>query len=182
MNKSVVYTLAALLGIVCGAEAQETKAFQASLTPDIAVCDRNTRIEGVALSIWGENPQSAFALGFVNGSKGDSSGLSWGFFGNYAENYTGLQLGFVNYASASVHGVQWGFANIADEAVSGAQVGAVNYTQKLSGLQWGVVNYAKTAESGVQVGLVNLLPANETWFQKLPNEVAPGMIFVNWHF
>ena len=72
-------TLAIILG--CAAALSSfagTEAFQASLTPDIAVQDKDTRIEGIALSIWGENEQKAFALGFVNGSTGDSSGLSLG--------------------------------------------------------------------------------------------------------
>lgn len=169
MSKQTMMTWLFSIGLAFGASAQQqkTQPFQASLTPDIAVCDRSDRIEGVALSIWGENPQSAFALGFVNGSNGDSSGLSLGFFGNYAENYTGVQWGFVNYASESLKGVQ---------------LGCVNLTKELNGLQWGLVNYAETAKAGVQVGLVNILPANQEWFSKLPNELAPGMIFVNWHF
>lgn len=27
----------------------------------------------------------------------------------------------------------------------------------------------------------NVMPENE-WFSKLPDELAPGMVFVNWHF
>jgi len=169
MNKQMMMMCLFSVGLAFGVSAQQQKVkpFQASLTPDIAVCDRSDRIEGVALSIWGENSQSAFALGFVNGSNGDSSGLSWGFWGNYAESYTGVQLGIVNYASKSLKGLQ---------------LGCVNLTKELNGVQWGLVNYAETAKAGVQVGLVNILPENQEWFAKLPNELAPGMIFVNWHF
>ena len=182
MNKKVWSACAASMAIALGVWADQTQPFQASLTPDIAVCDRDTRIEGLALNVWGENPQSSLTIGFVNGSKGDSSGLSWGFICNYAEDYTGLQLGLVNVASESVRGVQWGCVNLADKSMAGLQLGWVNYTQALKGLQLGLVNYAKTADSGVQVGLVNLLPANEEWFGRLPDELAPGMILVNWHF
>jgi len=38
-----------------------------------------------------------------------------------------------------------------------------------------------TPDMGVQIGLVNLIPPNE-WFTGLPNELAPGMIVVNWRF
>ena len=36
-------------------------------------------------------------------------------------------------------------------------------------------------KTGVQIGLVNLIPSN-AWFKNLPNQLAPGMIFVNWQF
>ena len=45
-----------------------SKPLQLSLTPDIALFDRSETIEGLCLSIWGENPQTALALGIVNGS------------------------------------------------------------------------------------------------------------------
>ena len=54
---------------------QESKFFQAALTPKIALQPETTRINGISLAVWGENPQSAFALGFVNGSTGESKGL-----------------------------------------------------------------------------------------------------------
>jgi hypothetical protein len=57
--------------------------------------------------------------------------------------------------------------------------GMINYAGRLTGLQFGLVNYAATAETGVQIGLVNLIPSN-AWFTELPNQLAPGMIFVNW--
>ena len=142
-----------------------TKGFQASLVPDVAIHPKSTRIEGVALSIWGENPQSAFAFGFVNGSTGDSKGFSWGLV-NYADNYSGVEWATVNYAKGNFIGWQAGF---------------VNYVGKLTGLQLGFLNFAETAESGVQVGLINIIKQNE-WFNNFPDELAKGMVFVNWRF
>jgi hypothetical protein len=33
----------------------------------------------------------------------------------------------------------------------------------------------------LRIGVGNVMPKNE-WVTKLPDELAPGMIFVNWHF
>ena len=143
----------------------ETKGFQASLVPEVAIHSKDTRIEGVALSVWGENPQSAFAFGFVNGSTGNSNGFSLGLF-NYAKNYSGVELGCVNSARGNFIGGQAGF---------------VNYAGKLTGLQLGFFNFAETADSGLQVGLFNIIKGNE-WFKNFPNELAKGMMFVNWRF
>lgn len=164
---------------VATAVMAETKPFQASLTPDIAIHSRDTQINGVALSIWGENPQSAFALGFVNGSSGDSVGFSWGLF-NYAENYKGVQWSIANCATGEFVGWQGGFLNYA-ESMKGLQWGAVNIAKKMTGLQLGTVNYAETVDSGVQIGFINIIPQNE-WFSNFPNELAKGMVFVNWRF
>ena len=75
--------------IASGAMAQ-TKPFNASVTPDYSVYGRDVMIEGLTLSIWGESPQTSLAIGFVNGSIGQSAGLSLGLL-NYAESYKGLQ-------------------------------------------------------------------------------------------
>ena len=167
------------LGCVVAAGAfAEAKPFQASLTPDVAIHSKDTRINGVALSIWGENPQSAFALGFVNGSSGDSKGLSLGLV-NYAENYSGVALSVVNYASGDFIGAQLGFVNHAAN-MKGLQMGAFNCTESLSGLQLGFINYAKTSESGIQLGFINIMDETEKWFSGFPDEVAPAMIFINW--
>lgn len=157
--------LIVLICLVASSAFAESKPFQASLTPNIAIHSKGTRIKGFTLNIWGENPQSAFALGFVNGSSGDSVGFSWGLY-NYAENYTGYELGVVNYAKGHFTGLQDGVVNIAG---------------KFTGLQLGVVNYAKTAGSGVQIGLVNIISQNQ-WFTGFPKELAKGMVFVNWGF
>jgi len=139
---------------------------QLSLTPDISLVDRSERIEGLSLAIWGENPQAALALGFVNGSTGQSAGLSGAFILNYADDYKGLQWACVNYTKGSFLGWQGGF---------------VNYAGSLTGLQSGFLNYAETAETAVQIGIVNFIPQNE-WFTSLPDQLAPGMVFVNWRF
>lgn len=184
MNK----LLAVLTGVLSVSAVMASEPFQLSLTPDVAIHDRNERIEGFSLSVWGENPQSAFALGLVNGSTGDSAGLSVGLV-NYSDTYTGLQWSFVNYAQGDFTGWQggpffgWviGGVNIVSGRMTGFQCALVNTAGSLNGLQLGVFNYANAVESGVQIGLINIMPKNE-WFTKLPDELAPGMIFVNWHF
>ncbi len=155
--------------------------FQASLTPDIAIHSRDTRIEGLTLSIWGENPQKALSLGLVNGSTGDSAGFSWGFLLNYADNYKGVQWAMVNFTKGNYLGWQHGFVNYTDQNFKGLQTGFVNYAGHLKGLQFGFVNYAERADTGVQLGLLNLLPQNK-WFSEFPDALAPGMVFVNWRF
>ena len=162
MKKLVI---AVLICLVASSAYAESKPFQLSLVPDVAIHSKDTHIKGVTLNIWGQNPQSAFALGFVNGSTGDSKGFSWGLV-NYAESYTGVELGLVNYATGNFTGVQSGF---------------FNYAVKLKGLQLGAINYAKTAESGIQIGLINIISQNQ-WFTGFPNELAKGMVFVNWRF
>lgn len=157
-----------IICLVASTAWAETKGFQLSLTPDVALVPKTTRVKGVALNIWGENPQSALALGFVNGSSKESSGLSIGLLGNYAENYTGVHLAWLgNYASGKFSGVQWA---------------AVNYAATLSGVQLGFVNYAETTDQGVQIGFFNIIKSNEKWFGNFPNEVAPAMVFLNWRF
>lgn len=141
-----------------------SKFFQAALTPDIALQSKDTRINGISLAIWGENPQSAFTLGFINGSTGDSAGLSWGIV-NYAETYKGVQLGFVNTSSELFVGVQDGLVNIAKEA-HGLQLGTVNYTESLKGVQIGLVC------------IVNTTP----WFKEFPDKLSKGFPFLNWSF
>jgi hypothetical protein len=148
---------------LCNAMGAE-EFLQLSLTPDVALRSRDTVIKGISLNIWGENEQTGFALGFVNGSKGDSSGFSWGMV-NYAERYTGLQLGIVNYSSDLLTGMQWGTVNIANK-VSGLQMGLVNYTKDLN---------------GVQIGFANIVE-NNGWFDKFPDKLAKAFVFVNWSF
>ncbi len=157
------------------------KPFQLSLTPDIAIYNRGQRINGLTIGIWSENPQSALALGIVNGSTGRSSGLSLALILNYADNYKGVHWAPVNYTKGDFLGWQGGIVNYTAGTMKGLQTGVVNYAGSLTGLQLGLINYAETAESGVQIGLVNIIPSNR-WFSGLPNELAPGMIFVNWRF
>lgn len=177
MKKSI----AGLMVVLMATGAMAGKPIQLSLTPDISLFGRTERIEGLCLSLWGENPQSAIALGIVNGSTGQSVGLSWALLLNYAEDYKGVQWAPVNYASGDFLGWQAGFVNYTGGAMKGLQSGTVNYAGTLTGLQFGFVNYAEKGENGVQIGLVNIMPRNQ-WFTGLPNELAPGMIFLNWHF
>ena len=97
--------------IVAAASLQAEEIFQASLTPDIAIQSRSTEIHGLALSIWGENPQHALALGFVNGSTGNSGGLSLSLV-NCADSYTVVALGVVNVNQNDFIGWQCGFFNV----------------------------------------------------------------------
>ena len=163
MKKILIAILLCL--VATSAFAEDSKPFQASLVPEVAIHSRDTHIKGFLLNIWGENPQSGFALGFVNGSTGDSAGFSWGLV-NYADNYTG---------------VEWGWVNVTSGHFTGWQSGLFNYAGTLTGLQWGWVNFAKSAQSGVQIGLVNIIQDNQ-WFTGFPKELAKGMVFVNWRF
>ena len=139
--------------------------FQASLTPDIAIHSKTTEISGICLSIWGENPQSALALGFVNGSTGVSQGFTWSFILNYDENYTG---------------VAWALVNVSKEKFVGWQGAAVNVAKEFHGLQWGFVNYAENLR-GVQLGFINVA-MNNPWFTDFPDKLATGFPIVNWSF
>ncbi len=175
--------------LLTGVAGAQTRGFQASLTPDIAIHDRETRIEGLTLSIWGENPQSAVSIGFVNGSVGPSRGFSIGLV-NYAEQYNGAQWSLVNINSGNFTGWQGGFAlglagsvlNYCGGDLNGVQTGLVNLTGGMSGVQIGLVNYAQRMDQGFQLGLVNMIGNSSGWFANWPNEIAPGMILVNWKF
>ena len=167
----------------------DIRPFNLSLTPDIAIYDRSTTIQGLTLSILGENQQTSLALGLVNGTVGQSAGLSLGIL-NYAENYKGLQWGLVNYTSQDFAGWQGGFfcgvvgsiVNYTGGNMTGLQTGVVNYAGNLTGIQVGLINYAVKMDAGIQIGLINIIRANTSWFSELPEELAPGMIIVNWRF
>ena len=154
--------------LVCAATCSvlaEEKFLQLSLTPGIALQPRDAVIAGISLNIWGENEQRALTIGFVNGSTGESAGLSWGIV-NYAERYTGLELGFVNYVSEEFTGVQLGGVNVAASHATGLQLGFVNYAASLQ---------------GVQLGFINVIEDN-TWFENFPDKLAVVFPFVNWSF
>lgn len=172
--------VAIVILIASGAMARN-KPLQLSLTPDIAIFDRTETIEGLSVGIWGENPQRALALGVVNGSTGRSAGLNLGLMLNYSDNYSGIQWAPINYTKGDFLGWQGGLVNYTRGTMKGLQSGVLNSAGRLTGLQLGLLNYAETAETGVQIGLVNLMPRN-AWFTGLPNELAPGMVFVNWRF
>ncbi len=169
--------ISSLLSVTLGLSAQS--AFQASLTPDIAIHSKSTEIDGLALSIWGENPQHALALGFVNGSTGNSSGLSWGLV-NYADSYSGVAWGLVNVSRTSFTGWQDGFVNFSQGEFLGLQMGGINVTEKMNGLQLGFVNYSENLR-GVQIGFINVA-ANNPWFTDFPDKLATGFPIVNWSF
>lgn len=167
--------------LIAGGALAQTKPFNASITPDYSVYGRNVTIEGLTLSIWGENQQTSLALGIVNGTTGNSAGLSWAYILNYGNNYKGIQWAPINYVKGDFLGWQGGLVNYTASSMKGLQSGVVNCAGTLTGLQFGLVNYAEEGVTGVQIGLVNLIPSN-AWFSELPNELAPGMIFVNWQF
>ena len=191
--------ITAVCCMAAAAAFAENQAFQASFTPEVAVHDKETRIIGFTINFWGENPQSALAIGLVNGSTGNSHGFSFlpwvGALLNYAENYTGVHWGWVNFTQGQFAGWQSGLFNYADNLV-GAQTGIVNWSNTATGLQWGLANgcrnlnaglqlglanYAATVEKGLQIGLVNIMPEN-TWFENMPHEFAKGMVICNWNF
>lgn len=186
MNKLTVGLISLLAAlcfflIVAPATFAQSQPFQASLTPNIAIHDRNVMIEGLSLSVWGENPQKGFALGIVNGSTGDSAGFSWAWVLNYADNYKGVHWAYVNYTKGNFLGWQSGLINYTDKRLKGVQTGLVNYAREFKGVQLGLANFAETASAGIQLGIVNVIRENE-WFTEFPDAVAPGMIFVNWRF
>jgi hypothetical protein len=175
-----ILILSALVASIASVKAADEPFFQASLTPEIAIHSKDTKISGICLSVWGENPQSAFALGFVNGSTGKSGGLSWSFFFNYNEDYTGVAWAMVNYSKENFKGWQSGFFNYSEGTFTGLQSGCVNCAQEFHGLQWGFVNYAKELH-GLQIGFANIA-MNNPWFKEFPDKLATGFPFVNWSF
>lgn len=181
MKKMLIFFCLGMMMVAAGqAVAEDSKPIQLSLTPGIAIFDRTTRIQGFSLSIWGENPQDALAIGIVNGSTKTSAGFSLGV-ANYADSYKGVQWSLFNYAKENFSGWNLGIANVTKGSMKGLQTGVVNYAGHLKGLQIGAFNYAAKASGGVQIGVINIFPENK-WFTGLPGELAPGMILVNWRF
>lgn len=172
-------TIAATAAIARADESVDKSAFNASLTPDIAVHPRTTQINGLTLSIWGENPQHSLALGFVNGTTGDSEGLSWGLV-NYADSYTGVAWAVVNVSNENFVGWQGGLVNISQGKFVGFQSGWLNFSSEFHGFQLGLVNYAEDLH-GVQVGFANIA-MNNGWFDEFPDKLAKGFPIVNWSF
>ena len=174
-----LFIITALAISAAGLRAEESHFFQASLTPDIAIYPKTTQINGLSLSIWGENPQHGLALGLVNGSSGDSYGFSWGLY-NYAESYAGVSWGLVNYSAKDFTGWQAGIVSVAQGNFTGVQSCWVNVAKESHGLQLGLVNYAESLH-GVQLGLVNVA-LNNGWFNEFPDKLATGFPLVNWSF
>lgn len=159
----------------------ETRFFNLSAIPNVAIYNSKTRIEGFTLSLWGENEQMSFALGIVNGLPGDSGGFAVGVV-NYGGSYTGLLWSAVNWTNNDLLGAGVGVVNYVGGRMSGAQLGAFNYAGTMKGLQFGIVNYATTVESGIQIGLINVISSTKSWFGDFPKTVAPFMIIANWSF
>jgi hypothetical protein len=177
--KTTSHSFIVLSLVVGAAGAGADEVFQASLTPDIAIYSKDTGIRGLVLDIWGENPQQGLALGFVNGSSSDSSGLSIGLV-NYSESYTGVDWGFINLSRQAFVGWQNGLANYSQGSFTGLQSGWMNVAEDFNGLQVGVVNCAENLR-GVQLGLANIA-MNNSWFNEMPDQLATGFPFFNWSF
>jgi hypothetical protein len=164
---------------VTAASAFADTPIQLALTPDIALYPRTDFVRGLTLEIWGENPQAGLAIGFVNGSTGDSAGLSVGL-ANYADSYTGVQWGLVNLSTENFIGAQLGWVNVAQGTFQGLEWGFVNISEDTTGLQVGGFNYAEKLD-GVQVGFVNVA-RNNALFTEFPQQLSPVFPFVNWSF
>ena len=181
MKKSMKKLLVCLaVAVVSTGVMADTKPFNLSLTPNVAVYPRTDTIEGLTLSVWGENQQTSLALGIANGTVGNSAGLDWGWILNYADNFKGIQWAMINYTKSSFLGWQSGFIDYTNDTMMGLQAGVVNYAGKVTGLEFGIVNYTDDVDAGLQIGIVNIIRSNKSWFGDLPNSLAPAMIFVNW--
>ena len=180
MKKLLICLFTALASAGAMAQMATTKPFNMSITPDMAVYNRFTTIEGLTLSIWGENQQTSLALGFANGSKGQSAGLDLAFILNYADSYKGVQLAMINYNKQESLGWDGGLVNYTEGSMTGLLTGVVNYAGRLRGLQFGLVNFVDATDTGVQIGLINIVRPNTAWFSDFPHSLAPAMIFVNW--
>ena len=173
--------ITALLVLTSGiGVVQAEEVFQASLTPEIAIYPRTTEIRGLALNVWGENPQIGVNIGLINGSTGDSGGFTWGIV-NYADSYTGIAWGIANYSRTSFTGWQSGWVNVSQGDFVGFQSGwFANYAENMQGLQLAFVNYAEHLH-GVQLGFVNVA-MNNSWFEEFPDKLATGFPILNWSF
>jgi hypothetical protein len=161
-------------------ESEKIAPFQASIIASgLSYEGRETRINGVVMGIWSENPQTALSISLFNGATGNSKGLQLGLL-NYAENYSGVQWGIINHVSGNFSGWQDGAFNYVGGMFTGFQSGCINIVKDGKGFQLGLLNVA-TNFHGLQVGAVNLNISNN-FFSRFPSEVSPGMVLVNWSF
>ncbi len=186
MSRSIICLIAAaIVLLVCAgnsfAGSDDSKPFQASLVPEVAIYDPEVKIQGLSIGVWSENPQKALSLGFVSGSTAESYGFSWSFLMNYADTYKGVHWSAVNYTKQEFTGWQSGIVNYTQGRFQGLQSGWFNYAGNMKGLQLGLVNYAETAKAGVQLGLGNIIREN-SWFKDMPDSLSKGMAFINWRF
>lgn len=175
-----ILTSVLVVTIAVSATVFASSPFQVSIVPDVALYNRNERIKGLTIGVWGENPQKALALGAIQGSTGQSSGLSIAFL-NYADSYKGIHWGTVNYTKNDFLGWQNSGINYTNGTMKGLQSGTINYANRLHGVQWGFINYAAAVEAGVQIGMVNIMPQNK-FLTGLPKELSPLSVAVNWKF
>lgn len=127
----IIFLIAAFLAAIADVRAQETKPIQFSLVPDVSLHPRTTRIRGLALDFYGENPQHGRDLGVINDSIGVRKGITWGdarqpcrladFLrqrgvrtGQRREDkFVGWQDGIVNDVQCTFTGLQTGWFNVA---------------------------------------------------------------------
>lgn len=159
----------------------DESAFQLSLTPGAAIHPKTTQINGVSLGIWGQNPQHSLNLGFVNGSSGESSGVSLAIIANYGETYSGVQWALFNHTTKSFKGWQDGLINCDGGYFKGLSTGLVNAAQDAHGLQVGVINYAHKMH-GMQIGLANIIASNPWFSDQGMGTLSKGFPVVNWSF
>jgi hypothetical protein len=177
MKKLVACLVIVLMPMVALAES---KPLNFSLTPGVAVYDRYTVIEGVTLSVFGENEQKSLAVGGINGTPGQSAGAAGAILLNYADYYSGVRGAMINTSKGDTQGWDAGIVNYTKGLMNGLATGLVNYSARMKGLELGIVNYADDADSGVQMGLINIIRSNQGFFANFPDEIAPFMPFVNW--
>ncbi|MFU8848606.1 MAG: LA_2272 family surface repeat-containing protein [Opitutales bacterium] len=176
-----IASLFALTATALAPVSQAESAFQASLTPEIALVEQGALVKGLALNIWGDNQVRGINLGFVNQQSRDSLGFTWSFLGGTVENYKGVIFGgFFTQSTGDVVGWQAALVNLNQGSMTGLQTGFLNYSQNMTGLQLGFINYAKQMH-GVQIGLANIVEENP-WFDAFPEKLAYGFPFVNWSF
>lgn len=178
MKKWLVMAIVMTAGLVSFSE--DVAPFQLGLLgPDFSLEPSSTRINGWVTGFWSESPQSALSTSWFNGSTGDSKGLQIGLL-NYADSYSGAQFAGINWVSGDFSGWQAGAFNYVRGTCEGFQSGIYNLTTGMRGLQLGVFNSASEMH-GVQIGLVNIIASNAL-LTELPEELSPGMLFVNWSF
>ena len=174
MRKLLAALSIGLLSFTMQAKAENTD-LQLSLTPDVALHDKDTFITGLSLNIWGENPQNFASIGFINGS----SNRSQSRFAASSSYSSGFSFGLVNYTEA-YKGLHIGFDNTSSVKFTGAQIGFINQANAVSGTQIGLVNYCKYMNRGIQIGLINV-NAKDNNIEDVDTG-AVIMPLVNWSF
>jgi len=173
-----LFVSSVILLCVIAARAEET-GFQLALTPELQLHPSSVPIHGLSLNLFGQNEQHGVTLGVGNWISSESTGFSLGLL-NSSKSYRGVLWGVVNYAEKDFNGWMLGVVNGVGQSFTGFQLGAINVTKHADGFQLGAFNYTDDLH-GVQVGAINIV-ANNSWFQKLPNQFAPVFPIVNWSF